>query len=164
MSKEDYQDTKKLIKGVIFFSTFASLSFLISGAVFLPYKQNISQLLGYFSFLFILIGAIGGLAYARIVSDRSADLVFNANESTKMPRLRTFVLLNLLVATVFVLVILQKILFSGRNSCCKKIVKIKFSDQCHFLVNIQRHWEQTFPVDKQTLYNKTLAISGITRI
>ena len=116
MSREENPNIKKLIKGVIFFSTSVSLSFLISGAVLFPYKQNISQLLGYLSFLFILIGAISGLAYARIVSDRTADLVLNANESIKMPRLRTFVLVNLIAATVFVLVILQKILFSGPNS------------------------------------------------
>ena len=73
-------------------------------------------MLGYLSFPFILIGTISGLAYARIASDRSADLVFNANESTKMPRLLTFVLLNLLAATVFILVILQKILFCDPNS------------------------------------------------
>ena len=73
-------------------------------------------MLGYLSFPFILIGTISGLAYARIASDRSADLVFNANESTKTPRLLTFVLLNLLAATVFILVILQKILFCDPNS------------------------------------------------
>ena len=104
---------EKLVKSVIYFSSFSSISFLISGAVLLPYKESISQLLGYISFLFILLGAIGGLAYVGITKSRGFENVNDSDESKKRPKTSTFVLFNLIAATLIVVVMLQKILFSG---------------------------------------------------
>lgn len=104
---------EKLLKGVIYFSTFASISFLIAGAVLLPYKQNISQFLGYVSFLLILLGAMGGLAYVGITKNQGPDHINDYDETRKNPKESTFVLFNLIAATLIVVVMLQKILFSS---------------------------------------------------
>ena len=175
MSLENRPDIKMLLKDAIYFFSFSAIGFLIAGSLLLAYNTNISQTCGYVSFLFILLGVISGLIYIGCMVDRSSSYEINSYPVTSDSVPLTFIVFNFIAATIIVIVILQKMLFTSAlsiygnpNINLSTILPFPFSlytgytgnGQGFIVQNLFVYWE-SFVFNQVYIYNRAILITEL---